>query len=55
MLGKLVEKSACNYVNMLDNLLRAEPEDDGFDRRGKGVVLALSTPSGAVRNKLLRG
>ncbi|MEJ2366553.1 MAG: hypothetical protein P8017_18150, partial [Deltaproteobacteria bacterium] len=42
-------------TNMLDNLLRAEPEDGGFDRRGEGVVLALSTSSGVVKNKVLRG
>ena len=40
---------------MLNNLLRAEPEDGGFDRRGKGEVLAVSTPYGAVKNKVLRG
>jgi hypothetical protein len=51
-LGKLVEKTTCNYVNMLDNLLRAEPEDGGFDPRGMGVVLALPTPTWAAKNKV---
>jgi hypothetical protein len=54
-LGKIVKKTASNYVNMLNNLLRAEPEDGGFDRGGKGVVLALSTSSGAGKNKVLLG
>jgi hypothetical protein len=54
-LEKIVEKTACNYVNILNNPLTAEPEDGGFDRRGEGVVLAVSIPSGAVKNKVHRG
>jgi hypothetical protein len=52
LLGKIVEKTACNYHNMLNHPLREESEDGGFDRRGKGVVLAIYTPSGAVKNKV---
>jgi hypothetical protein len=43
---KVEEKTACNYVNILNNLLTAELEDGVFDRRGEGVVLAVSTLSG---------
>jgi hypothetical protein len=53
LLKKIVEKSACNYVNMLNNPIWEEPEYGGFDWRGKGVVLAISTPSGELKNKVL--
>jgi hypothetical protein len=52
-LGKIVKKSACNYVNMLNNTLWEEPEYGGFDRRGKGVVLTILTPSAELKNKVL--